>query len=167
MKQTRIKQLLGSRSLCRHKAIWSHYLCILKQLTLLPVLLLSFYVQKKKIQTCSSQFKDPFESGNKQCHILWAEIKERNQGGDWEIWWPRRIVFTVERPNQDPTQTLRGKPVMDFPLLPSSPVAQDVQISCRKQKMNGAISTQPLHHKDKARFVLVCFSVCVLGKLGP
>lgn len=48
MKQTRIKQLLGSRSLCRHKAIWSHYLCILKQLTLLPVLLLSFYVQKKK-----------------------------------------------------------------------------------------------------------------------
>lgn len=34
---------------------------------------------------------------------------------------------------------------MDFPLFPSLPVAQEVQISCRKQKMDEATSSGPLH----------------------
>lgn len=117
--ETDKNQLAGSKSLCRHGAICQHgairsryYLCILKQITLPAVLLLSFYVQEKKYRLCS-WFKDPFLPGNYQCHNIWAVIKERNQEGDWESWWPRRIIFTVERPNQDPTEIPRGKPKMD------------------------------------------------------
>lgn len=52
---------------------------------------------------------------------------------------------------------------MDFPLLPSVPVALEVQISCRKQKVGDAIRC-PSPHLTQANpgFVLFFFSFVLL-----
>lgn len=162
MKQTRIKQLLGSRSLCRHKAGCSHYPCILKQLTLHTVLLV-FVSSGKKIQTCFSQFKNPFVPGNvtfsgQRLRKGTREVTEKS-GGQEELF-PQSSALI--RSNADTQrQTCDRFPSASF--LACGTRSADF---LRKQKMNDAISSQPLHHKDKARFLFVCFSVCFLGRLG-
>lgn len=119
-----------------------------------------------------SWFKDPFQPGNYQCHTLWAVIKERDQEGDWESWWPRRII---ERPNQDPTETARGKPKMGFSsasFLACGPRSADFPHETEDEWCY-QLSVTP-SNQDNFRFCFglffrLCFCCCYLfveGKLG-
>ena len=141
---------MRSTSLQRHKAVWSHYLCKLKQLTLHAVLLLFFFTviflcSEKKYRYVLLNLRIPLCQTMSNVTFSEQILRKGTRKGTETSGWPRRIIFTVERPNQDPTQTPRGKPKMDLPLLPALPVAWEVQISCRKQKMSDAISSRPLH----------------------
>lgn len=159
--ETHKNQLVGSRSLCQHGAIRSHYyLCILKQITLPAVLLLSLYVQKKNTD-CVLDLRIHFCQAiiNVTLSEQWLKKGTRkvtDKVGDQELFLQLRGLIRIRQRHPE------GNPRWIFPLLPSLPVALEVQISCRKQKMNDAIGC-PLPHLTKTNpgFVLACFFVYV------